>query len=100
MTAAAGKHIGLAAGGPGDILQRLAVYHGKGMKACPVRSRKRGADGARPGSFVVLYRPTQPDIAVQDTERWAGQSESATTMTTQAVIFGRRGGLLTWDGRL
>jgi len=69
MTAAAGKHIGLAAGGPGDILQRLAVYHGKGMKACPVRSRKRGADGARPGSFVVLYRPTQPDIAVQDTER-------------------------------
>ena len=26
-------------------------------------------DGARPGSFVVQYRTTQPDIAVQDTER-------------------------------
>jgi len=34
------------------------------------------------------------------TYSWAEQSESATTMTTQAVIFGRRGGLLTWDGRL
>jgi len=33
-------------------------------------------------------------------ERWADQSESATTMTTQAVILGRGGGLLTWDGRL
>ena len=32
--------------------------------------------------------------------RWADQSESATTMTTQAVIVGRGGGLLTWDGRL
>lgn len=29
-------------GGPGDSLQRLAVYHGKGTKACPARSRKRG----------------------------------------------------------
>jgi hypothetical protein len=28
--------------GPGDSLQRLAVYHGKGTKACPARSRKRG----------------------------------------------------------
>jgi len=25
-----------------DILQRLAVYHGKGTKACPARSRTRG----------------------------------------------------------
>ena len=33
-------------------------------------------------------------------ERWADQSESATTMTTEAVIVGRGGGLLTWDGRL
>jgi hypothetical protein len=32
--------------------------------------------------------------------RSADQSESATTMTTQAVIVGRGGGLLTWDGRL
>jgi hypothetical protein len=31
---------------------------------------------------------------------WADQSESATTMTTEAVIVGRGGGLLTWDGRL
>jgi len=28
-----------------------------------------GADGARPGSFVVLYRTTQSDNAVQDTGR-------------------------------
>jgi len=33
-------------------------------------------------------------------QRWADQSESATTMTTEAVIVGRGGGLLTWDGRL
>jgi Phage integrase family len=52
-------------GGPGDIVQRLAVYYGKGTKACPASLRKRGADGARPSSFVVLYRTTQPDIAVQ-----------------------------------
>ncbi len=32
--------------------------------------------------------------------RWADQSESAKTMTTQAVIVGRGGGLLTWHGRL
>jgi hypothetical protein len=32
-------------------------------------------------------------------ERWADQSELATTMTTQAVIVGRGGGLLTGDGR-
>ena len=30
-----------------------------------------GADGARPGSFAVLYRTTQSDNAVQDTERSA-----------------------------
>ena len=30
-----------------------------------------GADGPRPGSLVVLYRTTQPDIAAQDTERSA-----------------------------
>ena len=29
-------------GGPGDIVQRLAVYHGKGTKACPASSWKRG----------------------------------------------------------
>jgi hypothetical protein len=34
------------------------------------------------------------------TSSWADQSESATTMTTQAVIVGRGGALLTWDGRL
>jgi hypothetical protein len=33
-------------------------------------------------------------------ERWADQSELATTMTTQAVIVGRSGGLLTRHGRL
>ncbi len=49
MTAAAGKHIGLAAGGPGDILQRLAVYHGKGTKARPATSRKHGCQRSSAG---------------------------------------------------
>ena len=38
--------------------------------------------------------------AAAESGRWADQSESATTMTTEAVIVGRGGGLLTWDGRL
>lgn len=38
-------------------------------RALQVR-RNADADGARPGSFVVQYRTTQPDIAVQDTERY------------------------------
>ena len=58
-------------GGPADSLQRLAVYHSKGQNACPARSRKRWSDGTRPGPFAMLYRPMHPDIAVQDTERWA-----------------------------
>jgi hypothetical protein len=33
------------------------------------------------------------------TYSWADQSESATTMTTRAVIVNRGGRLLTWDGR-
>jgi hypothetical protein len=36
------------------------------------------ADGPRPGSFVVLYRTTQPDIAVQDTEPWADERRPLT----------------------
>jgi hypothetical protein len=36
----------------------------------------------------------------QSTGRWADQSDSATTMTTQAVIVGRGDGLLTWGGGL
>jgi len=69
MTSEAGKHIGLAA---------AAQVRSCGASPCiTVTERRRavsirvnaGADGARPRSFVVLSRTTQPDIAVQDTER-------------------------------
>src|SRR5574342_335446 len=55
-----------------------------GSRCITARARRRalqvrvdtGAGGARPGSIVVLYRTTQPDIAVQDTERSAAGSAS------------------------
>jgi len=47
----------------------------------------------------MVERPG-PERQAAHHDRWADQSESATTMTTQAVIVGRGGGLLTWDGRL
>jgi hypothetical protein len=40
----------------------------------------------------------RPERLAPDRARWADQSGSATTMTTQAVIFGG-GRLLPWDGR-
>ena len=68
MTSAAGRHIGPAA--------EAQVISCSASRCITARERRRalqgrghaGADGARPGSFVVLYRTTQPDIAVQDTE--------------------------------
>ena len=50
----------------------------------------------------ALERPagSHPLATAAHCRRWADQSESATTMTTQAVIVRRGGGLLTWDGRL
>ena len=64
MTSAAGT-IGLAA-----AVQVIACSASRYITA---RERRRalqgraneGADGARPGSFVVLYRTTQSDNAVQ-----------------------------------
>jgi hypothetical protein len=50
------------------------------------------ADGARPGSFVVLYRTTQSDNAVQDTERSAD-------CLSQGACGGRRVLLLERTGR-
>lgn len=38
--------------------------------------------------------------AAADAERWADQSESATTMTTKGGIVGRGGGLVIWEARL
>jgi hypothetical protein len=49
-----------------------------------------------PNNMVERTGPAPP----AHHDRWADQSELATTMTTQAVIVGRGGGLLTWDGRL
>ncbi len=69
MTSAAGKQIGLAA--------EAQVISCSASRCITARERRRalqrrvnaGADGPRPGSFVVLYRTTQSDNAVQDTER-------------------------------
>ena len=69
MTSEAGEPIGLAA--EGEVIACSA------SRCITARERRRalqgrvnaGADGARPGSFVVLYRTTQSDNAVQDTER-------------------------------
>ena len=77
MTSGAGKHIGLAA--------EAQVISCNASQSIIARERRRalqvrgnvGAGGARLGSFVVLYRTTQPDIAVQDTERYAARREEA-----------------------
>jgi hypothetical protein len=66
----AGKHIGLAAAG-----QVISCNPSRCITATERRPALQvrvnaGADGARPGSFVVLYRPMQSDNAVQDTERY------------------------------
>ena len=69
MTSATGEPVGLAA--------EARVISSRASRCITARERRRalqvrgntGADGARPGSFVVLYRTTQSDIAVQDTER-------------------------------
>jgi hypothetical protein len=64
MTSAAGT-IGLAA-----AFQVIACSASRYITATERRRALQGranagADGARPGSFVVLYRPTQPANAVQ-----------------------------------
>ena len=56
-------------GGPGDILQRLAYITARERRRALQGRVNAGADGARPGSFVVLSRTTQSDNAAQDTER-------------------------------
>jgi hypothetical protein len=66
MTSEAGKQTGLAA--------EAQVISCSASRCIMARERRRalqvrgnaGADGARPGSFVVLNRTTQPDIAVQE----------------------------------
>ena len=71
----AGKHIGLAA--EAQVISCSAsrrITATERRRALQVRGHT-GADGARPGSFVVLYRTTQPDIAVQDTARSAAYEE-------------------------
>ncbi len=69
MTSGAGKHIGLAAAAQviSCSTSRCITVRGR-RRALQIRGNA-GADGARPGSFVVLYRTTQPDMTVQDTER-------------------------------
>jgi len=66
MTSEAGKHVGLAA--------EVQVISCSASRCITARERRRalqvrvnaGVDGARPGSFVMLYRTTQPDIVVQE----------------------------------
>ena len=60
----------------------------------------RSAPPNKPFHLTPASLPAVGRSAAGERPRWADQSESATTMTTQAVIVGRGGGLLTWDGRL
>jgi len=94
-------HVIVAVGGRATQVTQQAT------KTTP-RIRSLTDGGRAPGTA----RWSLPNYAVERTagshalaaaahrERWADQSESATIMTTQAVIFARGGGLLTWDGRL
>jgi|SRR6266849_4875714 len=87
--------------GTGQIYRDVSPYiTPAGAGAARQGGGKSSVQQVRWDRFTGIYGTRQFDNAVQDTERWADQSESVTTMTTQAVIFGRRGGLLTWDGRL
>ena len=84
MTSQAGNHIRLAA--------EAQVISCSASRCITARERRRalqvrvdaGADGARPGSFGVLYRTTQPDIAVQDTERWTHPTKDLWSSGTAA----------------
>lgn len=78
MTSEAGKLIGLAA--EAQVISRSAsrCITARARRCAPQSRGNAGADGSRPGSFVVLYTTTQPDIAVQDTERSAGNAYPGT----------------------
>jgi integrase-like protein len=54
-----------------DIRQRLVVYHGTRGRAAYARGREFRRPVAVSGSLAVIYRTTQSDNAVQDTERSA-----------------------------
>ena len=96
MTSAAGTPLG-----PAAAVQVIACSASRCITA---RERRRalqgrghaGADGARPGSFVVLYRTRQPDIAVQDTERWTvntvDNSERPMVGESSCALWPFRGG--------
>ena len=70
MTSGAGKHIGLAAEAQVISCSAPRCITARERRRAPQGRGHAGADGARPGSFVVLYRSTQSDNAVQDTERY------------------------------
>jgi len=70
MTAASGT-IGLAAAVQVIACSALRSIMAKDRTRALQGRANVGADGARPGPFAMLYRPMHPDIAVQDTERWA-----------------------------
>src|SRR3972149_6300287 len=72
----AGKHIRLVAGT--QVIACSAsrcITARERTRALQVRGNE-GADGARPGSFVVLYRTPQSDNAVQDIGRQPDAHES------------------------
>jgi len=90
MTSAAGN-IGLAADGvviPCSASQRItASGPGRVLQHCGNSS----TFGFRAGSFVVLYRTTQPDNAVQERSSWAAGDASGQAMNSypRSVPLGR-----------
>src|SRR5437879_7122853 len=72
-------------GGPGDILQRLAVYQGRRAELCGATWQKLGHLRISAGSFVALSRTTQPDNEVQE-------RSSSAAGTSVRTVGPRRGG--------
>jgi hypothetical protein len=66
MTPAAGNYIGLAAEAHVILCSASRFITAKERRRALHVRVNAGADGARPGSFVVLYRTTLSDIVVQE----------------------------------
>jgi len=69
MTSETGKHIGRAAQAHVIACSTSRCIAAMERRRALQARANAGVDEAQPASFVVLYRTTQPDIAVQDTER-------------------------------
>src|SRR5882724_7093921 len=108
MGAAHPVGIGLAEGwsvGWGQWRERGSAFRGgdRASRGCLMAPGVRAHLWLRDAVVTngITRRWSWPLAALASAQRqgWADQSELATTKTTQAVIVGRGGGLLTWDGR-